>query len=84
MTWYYSLANDDSSMEIYEDDPEFTGQIATLQNEGSGFRLPNDIQTVMRETWEAEANLGNSPVMNVRAGHILIDLVTENIKEGKP
>lgn len=84
MTWYYDEADDGSSMDIYEDDPEFSGLIDTLQNDGSGFRIPDDIRAVMRATWEAEANLGNSPVMNVRAGHILMDLVTDNIQEGTP
>lgn len=71
-------------MDIYEDDPAFSGKINTLQNDGSGFTIPNDIRAVMRTTWEQEANLGNSSVMNVRAGHILTDMVTGNIKEGTP
>lgn len=84
MTWYYDIADGGSQMDIYEDDPEFTGLIETLQNDGSGFRHPDDIKQVMRETWEQEANLGSSPVMNVRAGHILMDLATDDIERGTP
>jgi len=84
MTWYYDIADDYSSMKIYEDDPEFTGKIDTLQNDGSGFRIPDDVRDVMRETWEQEASLDNSPVMSTRAGHILMDMQCECIKEGVP
>lgn len=84
MTWRYDIADDGSSMDIYEDDPAFTGKIDTLQNDGSGLTIPDDVQAVMRATWEQEANLGNSPVMTVRAGHILMDMVTEDIEAGTP
>jgi len=86
MTWHYSIADDGSSMDIYEDDSEFTGKITTLQNDGSGFTIPDDVRAEMRATWEAEANVGqgNSPVMSVRAGHILMDMVTGDIQEGTP
>lgn len=84
MTWTYDIADDGSQMGIYEDDPEHTGLITTLDNDGSGFRIPNDIEAVMRATWEQEASLGSSPVMSVRAGHILMDLATGNIEEGVP
>lgn len=84
MTWYYDIHDDGSAMDVYEDDTEFTGKITTLQNDGSGFRLPGDVRAVMRDTWETEAGLGNSPVMSVRAGAILMDMVTDNIEAGTP
>lgn len=84
MTWYYNRADGGSRVDIYEDDSEFTGKITTLQNDGSGFKIPHDIREVMRETWEKEANLGNSPVMSVRAGQILMDMQCDCIKEGVP
>lgn len=84
MTWHYDIADDGSSMAIYEDDPAFTGQVDTLQNDGSGFTIPDDIHAVMRAAWEQEATLGNSPVMSARAGYILMDMVTGDIAEGQP
>lgn len=84
MTWYYDISDDGSIMDIYEDDAEFTGKITTLQNDGSGFRIPDEVRDVMRETWEKEANLGNSPVMSARAGQILMDMECECIEKGVP
>lgn len=83
MTWFYNIT-DDGSMEIYEDDGENTRLIKTLENDGSGFTIPNDVREVMRETWEQEANLGNSPVMSVRAGKILMDMQCDCIERGIP
>lgn len=77
MTW----GIDPETGEVWEDDPEFTGVVATIDI-SDGYRLPDDVQNVMRETWKSEANLGNSPVMDVRAGYIIMDMVTENIVEG--
>lgn len=84
MAWYYDIADDNSEMDIYEADPEFTGRIETLTNDGSGFDIPGDVKTVMRETWMVEANMGSSPVLTVRAGHILMDMAAGDIREGVP
>lgn len=84
MTWYYSIANDGSSMTVYEDDPEFTGKITTLQNDGLGFRLPDDVLEVMTETFMQIVELGDNPTIPVRAGWIVVDLTTNNIQEGIP
>lgn len=83
MTWYYQESEDGQTVDVYEDDAEFTGLVTTLEH-GPPWTFPDDIKQVMRETWEEEASLGNSPVMNTRAGHILMDLATENIEEGTP
>lgn len=83
MTWYYQKSNDSQTIDVYEDDAEFTGLVTTLTH-GPPWDYPDDIKQVMREAWEQEANLGNSPVMNVRAGYILMDMVQENIEEGTP
>lgn len=82
MTWKYKVSNDGLSMDVFEDDPEYSGKITTLTKSDPGFTPIPEVKRVMRETWEKEANLGSSPVMNVRAGYILMDLVTENIEEG--
>lgn len=83
MTWYYDISGN-GNMDVYEDDPEFSGLVTTVQNGGDGFELPGDVKSVMRATWEDNANLGNSPVMDVRAGYILMDMATNDIEEGTP
>lgn len=84
MTWYYDIFDDGGEMDVYEDDPEFTGVVKTIKNDGSGFDIPSDVKAVMRGVWEDEANLGKSPVMDVRSGHIMMDMITEDIREGVP
>lgn len=73
---------DPTTGDVYEDDPEFSGVVATLDREE--YVLGRDLPPVMRETWETERNLGNSPVMNVRAGYILMDMATANWRFGTP
>lgn len=82
--WYYEISEDGSSMDIYESDAEFTGKIKTVQNDGSGFRLPNDVLEVMTETFMQVTELGDNPTIPVRAGYIVVDLTTDNIEEGVP
>ena len=36
------------------------------------YRYPGDIQSVLSDTFREEANLGNSPVMSVYAGELLM------------
>lgn len=84
MTWYYNITENGSSIDIYEDDPEFTGKITTLENDGSGFRIPDDVLEVMTATFMEVTELGDNPTIPVRAGHIVVDLTTNNVKEGVP
>jgi len=81
MTWYYQIQDDNSRMDIYD----HTGtNVQTLQNDGSGFSVPEDVHAVMRDVWEQEANLGSSPVMTKYAGEILMHMVTQDIEQGVP
>lgn len=84
MTWYYSVSDNGQYMDVYEQDSEFIGHITTIENDGSGFEIPNDINIVMRKTWEEQASLGQSPVMSVRAGNIMMDMICGCIEEGVP
>jgi len=84
MTWYYNISDDGSSMDIYEDDAEFTGKIATIQNDGNGFRTPDDVLVTMTETFMGITELGQNPTIPIRAGWIVTDLTTNNIKQGVP
>lgn len=77
MTW----GVDPETEEVWEDDPEFAGIVLTIDLSDE-WTYPDDIKSIMRETWEEQASIGNSPVMDVRAGHILIDLATDNIVRG--
>jgi len=46
MTWHYTTVNDGSEMVIYD----HTGtEVTRLQNDGSGFLLPDDVTDVMRD-----------------------------------
>lgn len=84
MTWYYDLSDDGSSMDIYEDDPEFTGLVKTVENDGSGFQIPNDVLDSMSTTFMQVVDLGENPTIPVRAGWIVVDLTTNNVVEGTP
>ncbi|WP_121820045.1 hypothetical protein [Halostella salina] len=77
MTW----GLDEETGVVWEDDSEFSGVVRTI-DVSDGYSLPDDVKTVMRDTWEENANLGNSPVMDVRAGYILMDMATEDIELG--
>jgi len=72
---------DPETGEVWEDDPAFTGVVTTLDN-SDGYTTPDDVIAVMRDTFRAEAKMGNSPVLNQRAGEILMDWVDENIVVG--
>lgn len=81
MTWYLDTETGD----VYEDDPQFTGLVDSISTgPGEEYVLQRDLLPVVRATWESEANLGNSPVMNVRAGYILMDMATQNWEFGTP
>lgn len=51
MTWKYDIAEDGSSMEIIDHKGNL---VKTLQNDGSGFKIPDDILEVMKQ--EAKKN----------------------------
>lgn len=62
MTWKYLIADDGSSMDIFDhtQDPSTDTPLETLQNDGSGFTIPDDIQTVMRNEAEKARNNNNT------------------------
>ena len=77
MTWHYQISDDGSQMDIWD----HTGQlIKTLQNDGSGLTLPNDVTAVMRS--EAEAARANNNMDRWRDIHIR--LADDDIAEGAP
>lgn len=45
---------------------------------------PPELRQEMRDIWEQEANLGNSPVMSVYAGKTLMHMMDGPIEEGTP
>ena len=75
MTYYYKIADDGSSMDIYEDNVEFTGLIKTIENDGSGFHIPPDIKQTMQNVISDERRFG----LSERGEYILEDLSNENI-----
>lgn len=77
MTWRYKLT-DAGNLSIYDHNGD---HITTLMNDGSGFEIPGDIEDVMRQEWEASANLGESPVMDIYAGEVLMRMATGDIEE---
>lgn len=79
MTWYF----DRDTSEVIEDSPALDSPTthATLPERR---RLPDDVIDVMREVWETEVNINNSPDMSARAAYILMDMVQENIVYGRP
>lgn len=80
MTWYL----DPETGECYEDDPAYSGKVDSSVDMVDGYEFPDDVVTVMREVWEEHANHGRGPVMNVRAGYILMDMIEGNIERGVP
>jgi len=65
MTWTYEIEEDGGSMKIYDHNDTL---MKTIENDGSGFRLPHDIFTVMRE--EAEKARSNQNTERWRDIHI--------------
>lgn len=88
MTWYYDIAADSSEMDVYD----HTGTLVkTIQNDGSGFRFPDDVLAVMREEVNTElpeaaeaGNAGNNYGLSQRGGEILRDMAMQDIQKGVP
>jgi len=65
MTWYYDIDANKESMDIID----HTGDIVTtINNDGSGFIIPDDVFTVMRS--EAEKARSNNNTDRWRDIHI--------------
>lgn len=79
MTWYL----DPDTGDVIEDNPEVSSP-QTHATLSEPYHTSDDVLAVMQDVWETEANLGNSPVMSVRAGYILMDMIQENIERGTP
>lgn len=93
MTWYYYIADDNSSMDIWDhtQDPATDAPLKTLQNDGSGFTIPDDIEAVMDDELTPElpeqSSAGNTTSdagLSPRGGFILRDLARGNIEEYDP
>lgn len=80
MTWYYDIADDGGSMDVYD----HTGALAeTIQNDGSGFTTPHDVLDVMYdEAVQAYNDAGGSVDMYVLM--CLADAAFEQIESGTP
>ncbi len=78
MTWYYDIAADGSSMDVYDHAGTL---IETLTNDGSGFTIPDDILEVMRSDHDAE---GLSGLGSGRQAKILSHVITQDVEEGIP
>jgi len=73
MTWTYKIT-DSSNLSVYD----HTGtHVAVVQNDGSGIRLPDDVQEVMRSEAEDARADGNTE----RWRDIHIRLATDDIEE---
>jgi len=73
MTWTYKLT-DSSDLEVYDHNDSL---VSTVTNDGSGIRLPGDVQDVMRE--EAATARANNNTERWRDIHIR--LATKDIEE---
>jgi len=65
MTWYYELNDDNSKMNIYDQSDNL---VKTLENDGNGFTILDDVCSVMRS--EAEKARSNSNMDRWRDIHI--------------
>lgn len=78
MTWHYTISDDFETMTVYD----HTGaEVATVANNGTGFRAPGDVLDVMRAEVMAD---GLSGGLTDRQVAILLDAVFEDIEEGQP
>jgi len=76
MTWYYDVA-DDGSMDVYDHTATL---IKTVQNDGNGFQIPNDIYEVMiSET--VSRGLQNTSEWQTQT---IVDIAAGNIQKGAP
>lgn len=77
MTWYYDIADDGSSMDVYDQ----TGKVVeTLQNGGEGFRIPDDVTSVM----QSQIVPTDSDGMSAYEIEVMADLSARDIEEGTP
>jgi len=65
MTWNYDIADDGSEMKVIDSKGNL---VETIQNDGSGFEIPNDVTSVMRE--QAEKARANNNMERWRDIHI--------------
>jgi len=65
MTWNYDIADDGSEMKVIDSKGNL---VETIQNDGSGFEIPNDVTSVMRE--QAEKARSNNNTERWRDIHI--------------
>jgi len=73
MTWTYKIT-DSSNLSVYDHNDT---HVTVVQNNGSGIRLPDDVQNVMRQEAEDARDSGNTE----RWRDIHIRLATNDIKE---
>lgn len=74
MTWY--LDKESNNYDVYDHNGDVVGQADEAST--------GEVKRIMRETFETEANLGNSPVLNQYAGQILVHWIDGDIEFGSP
>jgi hypothetical protein len=67
--------DDDGDGTVYDHQGTAIGTVSPDQ-----YDFPDDIQSVISETFRKEANLGNSPVMSSYAGELLLQKIDEDIE----
>jgi len=73
MTWSYTI-NDSGELEVYDHNGDLN---TTLQNDGRGFRLPDDVLQAMGDTLDSEGwDLSSSWVRST-----IKDALVEDIEE---
>lgn len=80
MTWHFDPSGE--TFDLYD----HTGNLVAsdVPFSGSWSDYPPEVTAKMREIWEGEVNLGNSPVMSEYAGRLLMHMVEGDIEGGTP
>jgi hypothetical protein len=77
MTWKYQTSDDVDEMDIWDHTDTL---VKTLQNDGTGFTIPDDVTDVMRSEAAAARDNGNME----RWRDIHIRLADDDIEQGAP
>lgn len=77
MTWKYNL-KDDGTMDIIDHEETV---VETIQNNGAGFTIPDDIKDVMRTHLKNEFGDNGNALQSKYGQDLLLDMLTEDIEE---
>ena len=80
MTCHYDIADDGSSMDVYD----HTGSLVrTVDNDSNGFSI-DDVRDVIMDEYIAEVTPGSAPVHSQRAIELLDHALRRDIEPGTP